>query len=277
MKPNKHNRYSRRGSPQRSQKSDRTNTSWDAVADWYSGWMGRDGGEYHRKIALPALLDLLDLAPGESVLDIGCGHGVPAQPIAKLGVSYSGIDASQKLIGKARKQQGDFGRFLTGDARTLTKHLPNQQFDAAFFLLSIQDMDPLEQVLNSAETILKPSGRLVIVMTHPCFRIPRQSGWGYDQKRKLSFRRIDSYLSAKAVPLTKKRRQGKKSDQPTTRTFHRPLQSYVNGLASCGLLVERFIELNSAQIALKSADSQQNNSDIPHFLGIRARKLAVQK
>ncbi len=277
MKQNKHNRYSRRGSPQRPQKSNQSDTSWDAVAEWYSGWMGQHGGLYHRKIALPTLLDLLSLAPGETVLDIGCGHGVPAQQIAELGVRYVGIDASRKLIDKALKQQRDFGRFLVGDARTLTKHLPNQQFDAAFFLLSIQDMDPLEQVLNSAESILTPTGRLVIVMTHPCFRIPRQSGWGYDQQRKLSYRRVDSYLSAKAIPLSSKGRSRKAASQPVTRSFHRPLHTYINALATRGLLVDRFVEVSSSQVDLKSADSQHNNSDIPHFLGIRARKLAPPK
>ena len=30
--------------------------SWDAVAQWYAGWSGRDGSHYHRTLAVPMLL-----------------------------------------------------------------------------------------------------------------------------------------------------------------------------------------------------------------------------
>jgi len=45
-------------------------TNWDAVARWYDGWMGQDGSEHHRKVAVPALMELLEPRPGESILDI---------------------------------------------------------------------------------------------------------------------------------------------------------------------------------------------------------------
>ncbi len=47
-------------------------------------------------------------------------------------------------------------------------------------MLSIQDMDPLSDVLESAAWAPNLDGRVVILMTHPCFRVPRQSGWGWD-------------------------------------------------------------------------------------------------
>ena len=37
-------------------------TSWDSVATWYDGWVGEDGSEHHREVAIPALLDLLEPA-----------------------------------------------------------------------------------------------------------------------------------------------------------------------------------------------------------------------
>ena len=71
-------------------------------------------------------------------------------------------------------------RFDLADARTLATvpALGQSTFDAAIFHLSIQDMDPLEDVLGSIRHILRPGARLVILMTHPCFRVPRLSGWG---------------------------------------------------------------------------------------------------
>jgi hypothetical protein len=36
---------------------------------------------------------------------------------------------------------------------------------------------------------------MVLLLTHPCFRVPRQSGWGWDEQRKLQYRRVDRYLT----------------------------------------------------------------------------------
>ncbi len=249
-------------------------TSWDDVAAWYDGWMGQQGGEYHRQVAIPALLNLLEAEAGESVLDIGAGQGVLAPYLQDAGMVYVGVEASPKLVQRARKRHRQ-ARFVQGDARALAgvQGIERAGFDTAVFLLSIQDMDPLNTVLQNAAWALKPGGRLVILMTHPCFRIPRQSGWGWDEQRKLRFRRIDRYLTTLHVPL-RPNRHGKRH---RTKSFHRPLQAYINGLAECGLLVERVQEIpvqDVAQLAngrLKA--DKRASAEIPLFLGLRARKV----
>jgi hypothetical protein len=100
-------------------------------------------------------------------------------------------------------------------------------------------------------------------MTHPCFRIPRQSGWGFDQKRSLYYRRVDRYLSALAVPM--KTYQGH-----TTRCYHRPLQTYIEGLLQSGFSIDAWQEL--ADTRHKPNGQGNVNEDIPLFLAVRARK-----
>ena len=260
-----------KGPPRRS--PDRT--SWEPVASWYAGWVGPTGSHHHRAVAIPAVLDLLDLRPGEHVLDLGAGHGVLAPAVAAAGAAYTGVDLSETLIRAGRRAHGTRGRFLVGDARALPR-LPSLRagsFDAVVFLLSIQDMDPLPAVLTAAAWSLRPGGRLVILMTHPCFRVPRQSGWGWDARRKLRYRRIDRYLTPLAVPMKPYggRRRG------TTRSFHRPLHVYVNGLAAQGLLVDRLGEYPPPPVVIPAASLPAEtplNRDIPLFLGLRARKPA---
>ncbi|HEU5014103.1 MAG TPA: class I SAM-dependent methyltransferase, partial [Roseiflexaceae bacterium] len=162
--------------------------------------------------------------------------------------------------------------FILGDARALNE-LPGikaDEFDAVTFLLSIQDMDPLDDVLRAAAWALRPGGNLVMLMTHPCFRIPRQSGWGWDEGRKLRFRRVDRYLTPLPVPM-------KPPSGGETRSFHRPLQAYINGLAAHAMLTEQIAEIPAYDERDAKAQARADNladREIPLFLGIRAVKVA---
>lgn len=243
--------------------------SWDPVADWYTGWVGAEGSEHHRRLAIPALMDLLQPSAGEQVLDVGCGPGVLAPHVARAGACCTGVDASRKLIRFARKHHGAHGRFVEGDATRLAESagIGAGVFDAAAFLLSIQDIDPLEDALASAAGALRAGGRMVLLMTHPCFRVPRQSGWGWDAGRQLRFRRVDRYLGRLAVPM-------KAHGGGATRSYHRPLSAYVNGLAACGLYVDciREIARPSEVPGPRARAERRASEEIPLFLALRAVK-----
>jgi ubiquinone/menaquinone biosynthesis C-methylase UbiE len=247
-------------------------TSWDALAQWYDGWMGEEGSLHHRAVAVPALLALLDARPGEQILDVGAGQGVLAPSIAAAGARYTGVDAGPRLLAIARRRHGSRGRFLLGDARNLAAvpGLRAGMFDAVAFLLSLQDMDPLGAVLGSAAWAVRAGGRLVALLTHPAFRVPRQSGWGWDAGRKLQYRRVDRYLTPLPVPMTP-------LPGRATRSFHRPLSAYVNALADHGLLVERMVEVPGPPPpdATDPRAADRARQEIPLFLGLRARKLGA--
>jgi len=252
----------------------RVPTSWDALAHWYDGWVGAIGSEHHREVAVPALMAILAPQPGERILDVGAGQGVLAPYMAQAGAHYTGVDASPRLIRLAQQRHGKDGCFLVGDARKLSalRELHQGEFDGATFLLSIQDMDPLDVVLRSAAWALKPGGRVVLLLTHPAFRVPRQSGWGWDEGRKLHFRRVDRYLTPLAVPM--KSLPGRV--RAATRSFHRPIGAYINSLAAAGLLVEHMAEIPAHKIEASPSRieaAHRARQEIPLFLGIRACKL----
>ena len=259
--------------PRKNQAKPAGSESWNPVADWYAGWVGPEGSEHHRRLAIPALLDLLQPARGERVLDVGCGPGVLAPHLAAAGARYTGVDASRRLLAFARRHHGRHGRFVEGDATRLREmaELEAGSFDAAVFLLSIQDIDPLEDALSSVAWALRPGGRVVLLMTHPCFRIPRQSGWGWDRGRRLRYRRVDRYLTRLAVPM--KGYGGAR--RGFTRSYHRPLGAYVNGLAACGLLVDGIHELPTYKPPEPGPQAKAEaaaNREIPLFLALRAIK-----
>lgn len=243
--------------------------SWDAVAHWYAGWTGDNGSRYHRMLAVPLLLEMLDPKEGEHIADLGCGPGILAPPLAERGARLVGVDLSPRLIARARKNHGEDGRFLVADVTRLPHHahLPVGAFDAACFLLSIQDINPLDAAMANAARLLKPGGRMVIVMLHPCFRVPRQSGWGWDEGRGLKFRRLDSYLTPLAVPM-------QSHAGGTTRSYHRPLSAYVEALSMAGMALTGIREVGDLPAQRDSKADRRAAGEFPLFLGLEAMKLS---
>ena len=70
------------------------------------------------------LIDALDLAPGDRVLDVGCGPGRHALEFARRGIRCVGVDISERFVEVAGAQAeaeslADLTVFVRGDARSL--------------------------------------------------------------------------------------------------------------------------------------------------------------
>jgi SAM-dependent methyltransferase len=252
-------------------RSPRSDSGWDHVAGWYDGWVGQRGSTYHQRLAIPAALELLDPRAGEDLLDVGAGQGVLAPFILERGALYTGIDISPALCERARQRRSRAARFLLGDARRLdlVSGLHAATFDAAVLLLSIQDIPDLQRIVASLDWALRPTARVVILMTHPAFRQPRHSGWGYDMSRKLPYRRVDAYLTPMAVPLDPVAGAG------PTWSHHRPISEYVNAVGAFGFGVDAMLEVPDLAPQNRPGRSKlvgHDNPDIPLFLGLRARR-----
>ena len=87
-------------------------------------------------------LDAKSLRPMQelSVLDIGCGGGLICEPIARLGATVTGIDASEKNIKTAGLHAEQSG--LTIDYRAATaESLESEQFDVVLALEIIEHVE----------------------------------------------------------------------------------------------------------------------------------------
>jgi len=172
-------------------------TSWQKVSSWY-GKITEDGGHYyHQKIVMPGVMKLLNFKGGEeSLLDLACGNGVLASYLPPE-VSYLGVDVASNLINQAKGNKNH--QFLVAD---VTRPLPvKDQFTHASIILAMQNIRSPQRALFNVAKLLVKGGVLVIVLNHPCFRIPRQSGWGIDEKNKLQFRKVIKYMSPMEIPL----------------------------------------------------------------------------
>lgn len=75
-----------------------------------------------------AVIGLLDLGAGKTVLDLGCGSGALTEKLAQTGARVIGLDASPELLQVARKNHPQL-EFVQGDARSFCL---KERVDAVF-------------------------------------------------------------------------------------------------------------------------------------------------
>jgi ubiquinone/menaquinone biosynthesis C-methylase UbiE len=247
-------------------------TSWDEVSDWYDQLVGDEGSDYHKNLINPSALKMLAPKKGEKILDLACGQGVFCRELAKQGADVIGIDSSKKLIDFARSRSPENIKYIVSSVINM-KSFQNESFDAATCIMAIQNIDPLDKAVEEIARILKKEGRLLIVMSHPCFRIPKQSNWGFDNRKHIQYRRIDRYMSDIKAPI--KMHPGYDPSQ-ITYTFHRPLSKYFQVLRSSGLAVlglEEWISHRTSKPGSRQKSENQARAEIPLFLAILAKKM----
>lgn len=245
-----------------------SDTSWESSHKWYDTIVGEKGHYYHEHVVLPNSLKLLSLKQGDSLLDLGCGQGILSRHIPAH-IDYVGIDASPSLIKEAKKRSQK--PFHVGDiTKPLT--LKHEQFSHAALILVLQNIEDHEKALENASQALKSGGKLLIVLNHPCFRIPRQSSWGVDEAKKLQYRRLDLYMSSLKIPIQTNPGAGEKS--ATTWSFHHPLSVYTEGLSKAGFVIAKMEEWLSDKQSTGAKARMENRSreEFPLFLALLAQK-----
>lgn len=245
------------------------NTSWNRQGKWYNSLIGWKGHYYHEHIVLPYVLRLLQLHKDSKLLDIGCGQGILAKKIPQ-NIHYTGVDLAKNLISFAQKSdKNPKHTFLVADA-TYPLPLKDKDFTHAAAILSLQNMDQADNAIKNVSEYLQKNGKFVMVLNHPSFRIPRQSGWGIGEN-KLQYRYVNRYMSSLKIPITM--HPGVNSSEITW-SFHYPLSYYTNVLKESGFLIESIEEWVSDKESKGKAARMENRArnEIPLFMAISAIK-----
>ncbi|MEO8750298.1 MAG: methyltransferase domain-containing protein [Allobranchiibius sp.] len=119
-----------------------------------------------------ALIEALHIAPGERVLDIGCGTGLSlpllAEAVGDTG-QIVGLDPSARMLAQADKRVAEAAwgprvRLVAGPANKPPSTI-GSNFDVALFAYSLGVMDDWREAWEHAVQAVRPGGRIGVVDT----------------------------------------------------------------------------------------------------------------
>lgn len=130
-------------------------------ATWESG----DYGHFATYLGPGALefLSRINVQPGDRVLDVACGAGQTAIPMARAGAKVTGIDLASNLVEQARaraKAERLDATFDEGDAENLPYE--DNSFDVVVSLIGAMFAPRATLVAAELKRVCKPGGKIIM-------------------------------------------------------------------------------------------------------------------
>ena len=122
-----------------------------------------------------AVVQSLGITPPLRVLDLGCGDGTTAIPLARAGAEVVGIDIARNLVEAGNRRAAEAGlsrlKFQEGDACNL-EGVADDSFDLTVSIFGAMFAPKPFDVAREMVRVTKPGGRIVMgnwIPNHPTF------------------------------------------------------------------------------------------------------------
>jgi SAM-dependent methyltransferase len=255
-----------------------TRDIWNRKAAFWDEYMG-EGNFWHLQLVSPAVERLLAVQPGEAILDVACGNGMLARRLASLGARVLACDFSDTFIERARARgagEADRIEYAVVDA-TNPEHLARlgeQRFDGATCTQGMMDMPVITPLFEAITRLVKPGGRFVITVQHPCFNATGMSIMAETLDDETG-RRIETSLKLRRylTPLTAKG-AGTPGEPEPHYYFERPLHDLLGAGFRAGLMLDGLEEPNFEPTPGSEA-APLSWASIPEFPPVLAARFRV--
>jgi 2-polyprenyl-3-methyl-5-hydroxy-6-metoxy-1,4-benzoquinol methylase len=249
--------------------------AWRQNASFWHEHM-QAGNDYHRLLLRPAFERLLQLHHGERVLDAACGDGQHSRWLATEGARVTAFDFSPELVRLAERASLASGiDFRIADATNKSQLLEladGHSFDAILCSNALMDMPVIEPLIEAAHELLKPNGRFVFSVVHPCFNTSGAAQvveqWSDDDGTdRLRFAvKVWRYKTAATV-----KGNGIQGQPAPQIYFDRPLEDLLSAFFEHGFAMDGIVEPAFAPEDRPATPSWRNMTDLPPFLVARMR------
>jgi ubiquinone/menaquinone biosynthesis C-methylase UbiE len=254
---------------------------WNQNAEFWNERMG-EGNAFHLQLVLPSIAQLLELQPDEEVLEVACGNGQLARQLARLGGRITATDFSRDLIEIAQArtdQESDLAGRISFQILDATDEpgllaLGERRFDAIVCSMGIMDMAEIGPLMRASARLLKPEGKFVFALTHPCFNHTGITRLIEEEDREGEIVRTYSIKVTRYLTSEPKKGLAMIGQPAPHYYFDRPLsvlfgEAFAAGFAVDGLLEPSFRAEDEGN---RTTDCQQFK-EIPPVLAARLRIL----
>lgn len=148
--------------------------AWNRNAEFWNERMG-EGNDFFNILLWPAVERLLAPRPDERILDIACGNGLTSRRLAAAKARVTALDVSDAMIAIAAAHPGPLKidyRVIDATDREALLGLGGSAFDGALCNMALMDMAEIDPLMAALAVLLKPGGRFVFSVVHPCFNNP---------------------------------------------------------------------------------------------------------
>jgi 2-polyprenyl-6-hydroxyphenyl methylase/3-demethylubiquinone-9 3-methyltransferase len=105
----------------------------------------------------------LDCLSGLSILDVGCGGGILAEPLARLGAKVTGIDPAEETVAAARLHAEQSGLAIDYRAETIEALAEKgKRFDVVVASEVVEHVADLGLFVHRCAECVKPGGLMVV-------------------------------------------------------------------------------------------------------------------
>ena len=240
---------------------------YDANASFWVQIIREHRDKYRNELTDPAMLDAIGEPAGLDILDAGCGEGYLSRTLAKKGANATGIDSSTKLIEAARSQNLAGVQSVSFDIGSVDD-LPysDSTFDLVVCNHLVNDLFDPSKPISEFARVLRSSGRLIILMLHPCFYNKHA-----ERDQATNGMIASSYFDIRSVEQTFK--VGGLTSPAANIAWFRPLEFYIEELRKSGFAITSLTEPHPSPEQWRTDAWWHKGFTRPLFMLLTAQKL----